>query len=133
MRKHPGGRWSRQLIGVLAILSLCLVTLSLAQPTVAAADGAFQPPSPLVITPWAPLAAWWFIRPPNPYLPPLAWAKITKAAYPNQLAAQASIEGVGEVVRVSQSPPGMGVVFRKLSPASMELINRIYDLFERKP
>ena len=43
------------------------------------------------------------------------------------------IEGVGEVVRVSQSPPGMGVVFRKLSPASMELINRIYDLFERKP
>lgn len=47
-----------------------------------------------------------------------------------------TIEGVGEVVRVSSNPPGMGVTFRKLSPESMELINHIYDTtqrHERKP
>ena len=37
------------------------------------------------------------------------------------------IEGVGEVVRVSQSPPGMGVTFRKLSPESQALIERLYQ------
>jgi hypothetical protein len=29
------------------------------------------------------------------------------------------------VVRISQSPPGMGVVFRKLTPASQELIEAL--------
>jgi len=32
------------------------------------------------------------------------------------------IEGVGEVVRVSDDPPGMGVVFTRLSPVSQRLI-----------
>ncbi len=35
------------------------------------------------------------------------------------------IEGIGEVVRVSTSPPGMGVVFRKLSQESRHLIERL--------
>jgi len=36
-----------------------------------------------------------------------------------------SIEGVGEVVRVDASPPGMGVVFRELSAYSKGLIERL--------
>jgi hypothetical protein len=36
-----------------------------------------------------------------------------------------SIEGVGEVVRVETSPPGMGVVFRELSAYSQGLIERL--------
>ena len=40
---------------------------------------------------------------------------------------QGHVEGVGEVVRVSQSPPGMGVVFRRLSPASRSLIERLCE------
>lgn len=46
------------------------------------------------------------------------------------------IEGIGEVVRVSTTPPGMGVVFRKLSEASQELIRRLcaeVPKHERKP
>src|SRR5262249_50718148 len=37
-----------------------------------------------------------------------------------------SIEGLGEVVRVQQAPPGMGVVFRRLSEASLKLIDHIF-------
>ena len=36
-----------------------------------------------------------------------------------------TIEGVGEVVRVQQDPPGMGVVFRELSTYSQHLIERL--------
>lgn len=36
-----------------------------------------------------------------------------------------SIEGVGEVVRVEEDPPGMGVVFIELSSYSQELIERL--------
>ena len=36
-----------------------------------------------------------------------------------------SIEGVGEVVRVEASPPGMGVVFRELSAYSKGLIEKL--------
>jgi hypothetical protein len=36
-----------------------------------------------------------------------------------------TIEGIGEVVRHSVSPPGMGVVFRRLSPGSQMLIDRL--------
>jgi hypothetical protein len=36
-----------------------------------------------------------------------------------------SIEGVGEVVRVEASPPGMGVVFRELSAYSKGLIDKL--------
>lgn len=36
-----------------------------------------------------------------------------------------TIEGVGEVVRVSDDPPGMGVVFIELSSISQNLIARI--------
>lgn len=36
-----------------------------------------------------------------------------------------TIEGVGQVVRVSHDPPGMGVVFVKLAPQSKQLIQRL--------
>jgi len=36
-----------------------------------------------------------------------------------------TIEGEGEVVRVEQDPPGMGVVFRKLSGYSEALIEKL--------
>ena len=36
-----------------------------------------------------------------------------------------TIEGIGEVVRVQQDPPGMGVVFRELSAYSQHLIERL--------
>lgn len=35
------------------------------------------------------------------------------------------IEGLGEVVRISANPPGMGVIFLSLSTASQELIDRL--------
>ncbi|MEM9194401.1 MAG: PilZ domain-containing protein [Myxococcota bacterium] len=36
-----------------------------------------------------------------------------------------TIEGVGEVVRVASDPPGMGVVFTRLSQYSQHLIERL--------
>ena len=36
-----------------------------------------------------------------------------------------TIEGVGEVVRISRNPPGMGVVFTRLSAMSRVLIERL--------
>jgi uncharacterized protein (TIGR02266 family) len=36
-----------------------------------------------------------------------------------------TIEGEGEVVRVQDDPPGMGVVFRKLNVYSKELLERL--------
>jgi hypothetical protein len=36
-----------------------------------------------------------------------------------------TIEGVGEVVRIDDDPPGMGVVFRELSLYSKNLIERL--------
>ena len=36
-----------------------------------------------------------------------------------------TIEGIGEVVRVQEDPPGMGVVFRELSAYSQHLIERL--------
>jgi uncharacterized protein (TIGR02266 family) len=36
-----------------------------------------------------------------------------------------TIEGEGEVVRVETDPPGMGVVFRKLSSYSQSLIEKL--------
>jgi Tfp pilus assembly protein PilZ len=36
-----------------------------------------------------------------------------------------TIEGVGEVVRVENDPPGMGVVFRELSAYSKDLIEKL--------
>ena len=36
-----------------------------------------------------------------------------------------SVEGEGEVVRVEMDPPGMGVVFRKLSGYSQGLIEKL--------
>ncbi len=36
-----------------------------------------------------------------------------------------TIEGEGEVVRVSDSPPGMGVVFRKLGAYSQKIIENL--------
>lgn len=36
-----------------------------------------------------------------------------------------TIEGIGEVVRVSHNPPGMGVAFTKLTAYSQKLIERL--------
>ena len=36
-----------------------------------------------------------------------------------------TIEGIGEVVRVEDDPPGMGVVFRELSGYSKDLIDKL--------
>jgi hypothetical protein len=36
-----------------------------------------------------------------------------------------TIEGVGEVVRIEQNPPGMGVVFREISTYTKGLIDRL--------
>src|SRR5438477_3757085 len=36
-----------------------------------------------------------------------------------------TIEGVGEVVRVEDNPPGMGVVFREISAYSKAIIDRL--------
>ena len=42
-----------------------------------------------------------------------------------------TIEGIGEVVRVEQDPPGMGVVFRELNAYSKNLIEKL--LTQRSP
>ena len=36
-----------------------------------------------------------------------------------------TIEGTGEVVRMDMDPPGMGVVFKKVTNYSVELIDRL--------
>ena len=36
-----------------------------------------------------------------------------------------TIEGLGEVVRVEENPPGMGVVFREISAYSKAIIDRL--------
>ena len=36
-----------------------------------------------------------------------------------------TVEGVGEVVRVEENPPGMGVVFREISAYSKGIIERL--------
>ena len=36
-----------------------------------------------------------------------------------------TIEGIGEVVRVEENPPGMGVVFREVSSYSKGIIERL--------
>lgn len=42
-----------------------------------------------------------------------------------------TIEGVGEVVRVDDDPPGMGLVFRELSSASETIIQRLLTVPRR--
>ena len=42
-----------------------------------------------------------------------------------------TVEGIGEVVRVDDNPPGMGVVFRELSAYSQGLIEKL--LVQRVP
>ena len=43
-----------------------------------------------------------------------------------------TIEGVGEVVRVHDDPPGMGVTFTELSSYSKELINKLLTAQSKK-
>lgn len=44
-----------------------------------------------------------------------------------------TIEGVGEVVRVHDDPPGMGLIFTELSGYSKELIEKLLSGALRKP
>jgi uncharacterized protein (TIGR02266 family) len=38
-----------------------------------------------------------------------------------------TIEGVGEVVRIDTSPPGMGIAFKQLTPESEALIDKLLE------
>lgn len=42
------------------------------------------------------------------------------------------IEGVGEVVRVQDDPPGVGVVFSELNPASRAVLDRLLALRDKR-
>ena len=42
------------------------------------------------------------------------------------------IEGVGEVVRVQDDPPGVGVIFSELSPASRAVLDRLLAQRDRR-
>jgi Tfp pilus assembly protein PilZ len=42
-----------------------------------------------------------------------------------------TIEGIGEVVRIETSPPGMGIVFKELNERSQELIERLLSRNEK--
>jgi uncharacterized protein (TIGR02266 family) len=44
-----------------------------------------------------------------------------------------TIEGVGEVVRVQDDPPGMGVVFRQLNSYSQKLIEKLLTQTIKSP
>src|SRR5262245_39578975 len=44
-----------------------------------------------------------------------------------------TIEGIGEVVRVHEDPPGMGVVFTELSSFSKDLIIKLLTAQGRRP
>ena len=44
-----------------------------------------------------------------------------------------TIEGVGEVVRVHDDPPGMGVVFTELSSYSQGLLDKLLTTQGRRP
>jgi uncharacterized protein (TIGR02266 family) len=44
-----------------------------------------------------------------------------------------TVEGIGEVVRVHQDPPGMGVVFTELSGYSKGLIDKLLTTQGRSP
>jgi len=77
---------------LLTLFSFCLVVLSLPLSAVSAAS---------TLQPVSPLAAQLFRKPPNPYMPPLAWAKITHAGYFHQLALH---YGLPVVVKKSPAP-----------------------------
>jgi Tfp pilus assembly protein PilZ len=44
-----------------------------------------------------------------------------------------TISGIGEVVRVQDDPPGMGVVFRELSSYSQSLIGKLLTQHAQRP
>ncbi|MDD9932581.1 MAG: PilZ domain-containing protein [Myxococcales bacterium] len=44
-----------------------------------------------------------------------------------------TIEGIGEVVRVQDDPPGMGVVFTRISHHSQHLLERLLTVRASKP
>lgn len=62
-----------------------------------------------------------FIRSKDP-LPPGTRVKLRFTLIMDELE---TIEGEGEVVRISQDPPGMGVVFTELTTYSQKLVERL--------
>lgn len=62
-----------------------------------------------------------FIKTPSP----LPVGSAVNLAFTVVMDGIETIEGEGEVVRVEQQPPGMGVVFRKLERCSEELIAKL--------
>lgn len=43
------------------------------------------------------------------------------------------IEGIGRVVRVVEDPPGMGLEFVELTPASREVLDRLFEGLDDSP
>lgn len=43
-----------------------------------------------------------------------------------------TIEGVGEVVRIETTPPGMGIIFKELNERSQQLIERLLTRADQK-
>jgi len=56
---------------------------------------------------------------------PLAVGAIVNLKFTVVMDGIETIEGEGEVVRVDQNPPGMGVVFRKLGYYSQRLVEQL--------
>ena len=62
-----------------------------------------------------------FIKTPKP----LPVGSIVNLRFTVVMDGVETIEGEGEVVRVDENPPGMGVVFRKLEHYSRSLVERL--------
>ncbi len=56
---------------------------------------------------------------------PLAVGSLVNLRFTVVMDGIETIEGEGEVVRVEQDPPGMGVVFRKLGSYSQGLVEKL--------
>ena len=56
---------------------------------------------------------------------PLAVGTVVNLQFTVIMDAIETIEGTGEVVRVEEDPPGMGVVFTEISSYSKELIDKL--------
>jgi Tfp pilus assembly protein PilZ len=56
---------------------------------------------------------------------PLAVGSIVNLKFTVIMDGIETIEGEGQVVRVEQNPPGMGVVFRKLGHYSQKLVENL--------
>lgn len=92
MRKHCCVKWISRFMGLLVTLSFGLIALSLPASTVSA-NSSFPPASPLITATLTPFASWLFVHPLIHAVPPLAWTKIQRTMYLNQLTIRAARMG----------------------------------------